>query len=256
VGVLRKNRSHSLWVLPIWCPACNLPSLVRGDINSREGSFCIWCRSNSRQRAIASLVRHAEGILRHEGHKAEVIGVSDGYITEKWAKRKFGRHYKNFHYHKEPSLDLVTIEAQYFAMANIAICSEVLEHVEPPVHRAFTGLAAVLATGGFLVISVPYTTSGTEHVEHFEELLDGHLDNSPNGFAWTGKNAEGTERRYTELIFHGGIGSTLEFRVFSEKSLRDNLTSAGFSLVKIMDNHRLSGISWEPWSRVWLVRKN
>ena len=240
----------------IWCPACNLPSFVRGTIKSREGSICIWCRSNSRQRAIVSLVRRAAEILGNEGSIAKVVGISDGQITEKWAKRKFGGHYKNFHYHQEPALDLIQVESQNFAIANIVICSEVLEHVEPPVARAFSGLAKLLAPGGFLVVSVPYTTSGIAHVEHFEELVDGKLNKFQGGYMWTGKNPEGIEKEYTDLTFHGGVGTTLEFRVFSEESLQANLAEAGFSMIKILENQRRSGIVRESWSRVWLVRKN
>jgi hypothetical protein len=43
-----------------------------------------------------------------------------------------------------------------------------------------------------------------------------------------GIDLNGNQREFAELIFHGGAGATLEYRVFSETSLRENLENSGF----------------------------
>jgi hypothetical protein len=70
-----------------------------------------------------------------------------------------------------------------------------------------------------------------------------------------GVDLEGKMREFSDLIFHGGAGSTLEFRVFSENSLRNYLERAGFTNIKVQANKKIIGASWEPWSRVWTAQK-
>lgn len=72
---------------------------------------------------------------------------------------------------------------------------------------------------------------------------------------WTGYTPDGEFHSYGDLNFHGGLGSTLEFRVYSEDSFRSFLENAGFKILEIIPNDRLHGIVWEPWSRVWLAQK-
>jgi hypothetical protein len=61
---------------------------------------------------------------------------------------------------------------------------------------------------------------------------------------------------YENLGFHGGVGSTIEFRVFSESSLKTFLKDQGFKRFNKKRNVILLGIRWEPWSRVWSVSKD
>lgn len=70
-----------------------------------------------------------------------------------------------------------------------------------------------------------------------------------------GVNSEGELLEFSNLIFHGGIGATLEYRVFSEDSLVEALTEAGFRNLQKIANHPILGIIWEPWSRVWIAQK-
>ena len=137
---------------------------------------------------------------------------------------------------------------------DIISCSEVLEHVPPPVEAAFTGLNVILKRGGFLVISVPHREKGHPHIEHFPVLTESQIDFSGDP-KLIGKAATGETIEFGDLVFHGGAGSTLEYRVFSEDSLRSNLLSSGFVNIEIQKNHRIFGIVWEPWSRVWIAQK-
>ena len=60
----------------------------------------------------------------------------------------------------------------------------------------------------------------------------------------------GATQRFTDLVFHGGPGSTLEMRLFSLDALKREFATAGFSRIRIAAEPWLPfGIHWpEPWS--------
>ena len=66
----------------------------------------------------------------------------------------------------------------------------------------------------------------------------------------TNRTRDGREERFSELVFHGGPGSTLEMRVFSRAALERAFREAGFARVRIASEPYLPfGIHWpEPWS--------
>ena len=232
------------------CPACQLPTIALGDFE-RERSVCRTCKSTARERAVAQAMRKAL-VLRPNPEL--VMGVSDGKWMVKFATKLFGHRYANYHYHQEPRLDIVSPDSTLYNSADIVSCCEVLEHIEPPADRAFTGLFNVLKPGGIAVLSVPHTMAGDSHVEHFPVMTDTKLEMEPTPH-WTGKTSDGQFHSFENLIFHGGLGSTLEFRMYSEDSFRAHLEAAGFKVLEMIPNDRLHGIVWGPWSRVWLAQK-
>jgi len=172
---------------------------------------------------------------------------------ERTLKRIYKGLYQNYQYHKEPKLDITEVPAILWGSCQIVSCSEVLEHVAPPIDLAFIGLRKLLTENGKLILSVPHSDSSGKHVEHFPQMkntqiflydkpiLIGYLEN-------------GECIQFDDLIFHGGVGSTLEYRIFSESSLSNSLKRAGFKNLQQNRNHKLLGIYWEPWSRVWLAQ--
>ena len=70
-----------------------------------------------------------------------------------------------------------------------------------------------------------------------------------------GIDLKGQALEFTNLVFHGGIGARLEYRVFSQDSLIKNLEAVGFNEIQPIQNSLFYGISWEPWSRVWIAKK-
>ncbi len=159
--------------------------------------------------------------------------------------------YQNYHYHQAPKLDITKVPSDLHCSADIVSCTEVLEHVAPPVNLAFLGLRSLLKEKGTLVMSVPHYDASGVHVEHFPEMTDTKLllDGNPR---LIGTTKDGERMEFNDLIFHGGIGATLEYRVFSFHSLRDHILDAGFTKFEVNRNFKVLGISWEKWSRIWI----
>ena len=183
-----------------------------------------------------------------------ILGVSDGKHTERTLQKLFNGSYTNYHYHLDPALDITQVPKFLLGIASLISCSEVLEHVQPPIESAFAGIYSLLRPVGILVISVPHTSAGNIHQEHFPVMNSSELKLTPVP-KLTGVDLKGQALEFTNLVFHGGIGATLEYRVFSQDSLIKNLEAVGFNEIQSIQNSFFYGISWEPWSGVWIAKK-
>jgi SAM-dependent methyltransferase len=117
------------------------------------------------------------------------------------------------------------------------------------VEKAFANLRRLLKPGGLLVFTVPFAMQG-DTVEHFPDLHQYSIENRGGTYVLVNTTADGRCEEHANLVFHGGPGSTLELRLFSESSLRRNLEGAGFGRIAF---HREPcfkwGIYWKaPWS--------
>jgi len=236
---------------------CNCCLGIRRTIiteDLREGLVCPSCGLNSRQRAILFAAQRTakRGFFRKKD--LSIVGVSDGTPIESAFKVRFGSIYKNFEFHTEPFLDITKVDDFLESSADIVTCSEVLEHVQPPIDGAFIGLYKLLKPGGWLILSVPHRGADANHEEHFPVMTNSELLNEPIRML-RGIDHQGNEREFTALIFHGGAGATLEYRLFSESSLRSNLENSGFKNIQTQSDKRFIGCTWEPWSRVWVAQK-
>jgi len=112
----------------------------------------------------------------------------------------------------------------------------------------------LLKEKGTLVLSVPHSDAAGVHVEHFPELINTELllGERPR---LIGTLSDGRRVEFSNLVFHGGIGSTLEYRIFSFQSLRAHILDAGLTKFKTNRNFRALGIVWEKWSRIWIAEK-
>jgi hypothetical protein len=235
------------------CNICGGSCAAPMSALQREKPSCRRCGSTVRTRTIAHLLTtelFGRGIaipdlpLRRD---LVGIGLSD---TGSYAQRlpeKLG--YTNTFLHMEPRLDITAVPAQLSAQYDFIIASDVFEHVAPPVSRAFVNARRLLKSHGVLIFSVPYTLD-PETKEHFPELYDYRIVESGGRWRLENRTADGRTQIYTDLVFHGGPGSTLEMRLFSRNGLIREFTEAGFAGVRIADEPQLAhGIVWpEPWS--------
>lgn len=235
------------------CNICATSNLVAVEKLGREVASCAKCGSTGRWRSIINVLSlELFGVslaLPDFPTRLDLVGLGmtdwDGYAAP--LARLFS--FRNTYYHQEPKLDIAAKNIpRSFQENDFVISSEVLEHVAPPVMQAFINIFGMLKPGGCLILTVPYGPEATTK-EHFPGLHEFNISERDGTYVLTNRTKSGAIEEFTDLCFHGGPGSTLEMRVFSENDLVGNLTAAGFESVTV---HRASdlryGIWWpQPW---------
>jgi SAM-dependent methyltransferase len=181
--------------------------------------------------------------IRDFPHRPELAGAGmsdwDGYASR--LTRKLG--YTNTYYHKDPHLDITSIGPGESDRYDFLISSDVFEHVCAPVSRALENSYRILKRGGVMVLTVPYRDGQTQ--EHFPEVRQFTVRKDGAGFVLVGSTQDGEIRKYTDLTFHGGPGTTVECRIFGKDGLMRACKDAGFQSVKIHDEPvEKFGIIW------------
>ncbi|MEO5717085.1 MAG: methyltransferase domain-containing protein [Chthoniobacterales bacterium] len=242
-------------ILEFQCNICGANCQFPFDQLGRETDSCKMCHSTPRVRAIVDiLARHLIGrsipLPQFPGPlPLRGLGLTDSENYAARLREKFD--YQNTYLHQEPRFDISAPLAPNRSRAyDFVIASEIFEHVSPPVSRAFENACQLLKPGGLFILTVPYGTQ-PETVEHFPELHDYTIAEVEGRHVLSNRTRQGAMQRYDDLIFHGGPGSTLEMRIFSESDLNRHLTDAGFSEIIFYREPVLPyGIAWpEPWSR-------
>jgi len=206
------------------------------EIKGRATPSCYHCGSTRRFRSIvAALSEELFGEILAipdfpKSRSITGIGMSDSDIYAVPLSKKFS--YINTYYHKEPGLDITSLNNQMINSSNFVISSDVFEHVPPPINKAFDNLFKVIKKDGVCIFSVPYIKNGTTK-EHFPDLFEHNILEKTSGKVLVNKTKDGITQIFENLRFHGGGGATLEMRVFSESSLIDDITRAGFTDIKL-----------------------
>ena len=182
------------------------------------------------------------------------FGMSDPPALATRLAEKFG--YTNTFYHQPPVLDITKPPEDELGTYDFIVSSEVMEHVPPPVEDAFANLYRLLKPNGLLVLTVPYAP-WPQHTEHYPELHEFGLATLGGSTVLVNRRRDGSIEVMENLCFHGGDGSTLEMRVFSEASLKAVLAGAGFDEVQIAsENVSEFGVDHaETWSLPIVARK-
>jgi len=248
-------------ILSFTCNICGADSRALASTLSREEASCKSCGSTVRMRGMIyalALALYGRPVTLPEFEKNMNIlgkGMSDWDGYAKPLAKKVG--YINTYYHQEPRLDITDISPKDIESIDFLLSTDVFEHVSPPVSSAFLNARKMLKPGGSFVFSVPYTLEG-ETVEHFPELNEFNIEVRGGKKVLINKTKDGRMQEYSDLVFHGGEGETIEMRVFSESSLVKDLNEAGFSDVQILrDPYFEYGIYWpSPWSLPIIARVN
>jgi SAM-dependent methyltransferase len=242
------------------CNICGQHCVALMSQIDREVPSCSRCGSTARFRAIVHVLSvevFGKSLVLPdfpERRDLKGIGMSDWDGYARLLSVKFD--YQNTHYHIEPRLDIVAIDPSLEGRFDFVVASEVFEHVPPPVGRAFENAFRLLKPGGLLVFSVPYGPTGST-IEHYPDLHDYQLIATDHGCALRNTTVRGETQLFTNLVFHGGDGATLEMRVFSEPSLIEEFRRAGFPDPVIhREPYFAHGVySRLPWSYLMSVRK-
>ncbi len=242
------------------CNVCGASCTRPEGALGRESAYCASCGSSMRVRSAAALLStEIFGVPMAlpefpvlKGIRG--IGMSDSPELASRLAEKFD--YTNTFYHQAPYFDATKPDPQDRGRFDFIFSSEVMEHVLPPVERAFASLAGLLKADGVLVMTTPYRIQGKTE-EHFPELYEYTLASPGGHTVLINRRRDGQVEIFQDLVFHGGHGSTLEARIFSEESLRELLCGAGFRSVYIAtESFPEFGIEHsESWSLPIAARK-
>lgn len=216
------------------CNICGAPNLSTVDPSEHERATCAHCRSSIRFRSIVLALSRALFGLDLKVADFPVLksvrglGISDSDIYSGCLENRFS--YTNTFYHRDPNFDLSRPDETEFGKYDFVVCSDVLEHV-PRLGPAFATLGRILKSTGVLILTVPYSLE-PDTLEHHPELVESGFAEINGRTVLVGQCASGEYRVYDRLTFHGGPGSTLERRIFSDESIRAWLAAAGFPIVR------------------------
>ncbi len=223
------------------------------SICDREVPSCPYCASNLRMRSVIhllSLEMFGESIPLPDFPVSQHIrglGMSDADVYAEPLTEKFS--YLNTYYHKNPKFDITAINAEEPGKFDFVISCDVLEHVRPPTIRAFRNLKTILKAGGAAILTVPYMLLENTW-EHFPDLQRFEIIDDGEGRKLVNTMADGEKQEFRELVFHSGPGATIELRIFTKSSIRNELKKSGFGEIEFCKcNEPRYGIIWPlNWS--------
>jgi SAM-dependent methyltransferase len=230
------------------CNICGNASRARKDRLIRERPSC-RCGSTVRLRALVHVlsVRLFGNSLALQDFplRPDIAGIDMSGADSYAGKLALKLGYTNTYIHKLPYLDITNPEADWLGRCDFVISSDVFEHVAPPVSRAFVNTLRILKPGGVFVLTVPYVKEG-KTLEHFPELHDYRLERRGRQQILVNTSIGGVRQEFSNLVFHGGPGDTLEMRVFSESGVLEELRRAGFEDIRIhSETNKAFGILWQ-----------
>ena len=253
------QRQHPT-IVTATCGVCGGNYPLDSNGNFREGKLCLICGSSGRSQAIAYAV--SQYVFRQDRPlvsldkrvDVKILGLSDAQIYAKALEQKC--RYINTYYHKAPYLNIMKPGLRYRGRFDALISADVFEHAIGPPAAAFKGAYKILKTGGYLVLTVPFSNS-EPHREHYPGLVNYTSEEISEGI-WVAhlEFQGGTKTLEESPCFHGGPGKTLELRLFNRARLKEELTWAGFHSIHIQDeNIPERGINWSPFSRLIVAQK-
>jgi len=175
------------------------------------------------------------------------LGISDSFPLAAVLGGRFD--YVNSWYHRFPRVDLTCVPEELREQFEFAVCSEVLEHVPPPVEHAVRGIADLLRPGGFVALSVP--AAGATTTEFYPGLA--RYEPGDGSVRWA--DGAGNWQIDDNPEFHAGIGQTLAFRRFGDGDLAAQLIEAGFAAPEPVTWNDDLGVQPVAFPSVYLVRK-
>ena len=232
------------------CNVCGIQTSFPTRELSREQWSCWRCASTVRFRSVihalsVELFGKSLPICDFPNRPdLKGIGLSDwaGYADR--LPLKLG--YVNTFYHQEPFLDITSVDSARSDEFDFIISTDVYEHICPPISTAFENAYRLLKAGGVMIFTVPYVAGNTR--EHFPNVREFSVELEGEDWVLRGTSLEGAVEKYSDLTFHGGPGTVVEFRLFGRDSLERDCKVAGFDLSRIYGEEvQEYGIVWNPY---------
>jgi hypothetical protein len=231
-------------------------------VENRECPSCARCGSSLRMRSLMYLLSmelfgRPLTLPEFPPEKSMTgLGLSDWEGYSHRLEELFD--YTNTFYHREPRLDVTRQDPARDGRYTFIIASDVYEHIPlEGLAAAFKNAYRMLRHDGFMLFTVPFAKRG-ETAEHFPRLHDFRIEETEGGRVLRNRTADGQEEVFRDLVFHGGDGSTLEMRHFSEPALRRAFADAGFhSSRPRFEPYPIFGVLWPmDWAVPMIVRKS
>lgn len=245
---MAQARGHG--ILRFRCNICGKNTSFPRQQMLRETSSCVYCGSTVRRRSIIhalsmALFKRSLAIPDFPVRRDLTgIGLSDwdGYAVPLAKKLA----YTNTFYHMAPKLDITSIEPSQHGLYDFIISSDVFEHIPRPISRAFENARQLLKPGGAMIFSVPYVAGETR--EHFSEGSGHSIQRRGGDWVMFVNTDGGLVQEFPNVTFHGGAGTTVEFRLFGRDSLAKDCMNAGFEPIRVHDETvEEFGIVWNPY---------
>lgn len=200
--------------IPFTCNICGGQSTFQEQHQANpELPSCSGCNSNVRFRwLVYRLSRELFGRpvpLRDFPRDKSIrgIGLTDPDCIASVLSDRFT--YCNTYLNAEPRLD-IRHGSSPFGELDFLIASEVFEHVEPPVSRAFHNVAGLLKPSGVLLLTVPWVWNGDPE-QAIPELHDWKLDRKDDRYLVVNRKADGETEHFYGMAFDGGRGPSLGY---------------------------------------------
>ena len=197
---------------PFVCNACGRSCVFREEhYDDSDALSCPGCGSNVRFRWIIhrlSLELFGRSIPLPEFPRRKSIrglGLTDPELISHVLARRFS--YRNTHLTSAPKFD-VRCDDSPVGPLDFLIASEVFEHVEPPVSRAFENAFRILSDSGILLFTAPWVFDGDPAMA-IGELHDWNLQRGPNGREIVNRKPDGAVERIGNLSPDGRPGNAL-----------------------------------------------
>lgn len=232
------------------CNVCGKRTSFPRKELKRDVWSCRYCGSTVRWRSVIhalSLELFGESLAIDDfPYRPDLVGVGlsdwEGYGCR--LEEKLG--YTNTFFHKEPRLDISSVDPKQREVYDFIISSDVFEHVCPPISKAFENAHTLLKPGGVMILSIPYVAGKTR--EHFPEICQFSVEQEGEAWVLIGKTPDGRTQQFRDLTFHGGPGTTVECRLFGEDGLLEDCDAAGFDPVRVHgETVEGYGICWNPY---------
>jgi len=237
----------------IWiCIICSARNLKKSEVQ-RESMPCHGCGSTWRARATGLAVLQGLGykirplgLIRSDWSRIG-LGISDDINLSVALHSKFS--YSNSYFDAFPFLDIRNVPIRARRGFEFVTCSDVLEHIDTGITKAFIGLRSLIQQGGFMVASVPVGQL-EGHAEFYSGLSQFEIEGDK--VHWL--NSKGRKFIDSKPEFHGGRGQNLAFRQFSVNSFKESLLSAGFTEVIEIDFAPKFGVPKLEYSGLVIAR--
>jgi SAM-dependent methyltransferase len=192
------------------CNICDWRGIFREEHwSDPEMPSCGGCGSNVRFRWLVhrlskEIFGHSIPLFRFPlNASVKGIGLTDPACIAATLAERFT--YLNTYLHAEPRFDVCS-DPSPMGELDFLIASEVFEHVDPPVERAFKNTAALLKPSGVLLMTVPWVWDGSEPLP---ELYDWKLEYEDGQWIVVNRKESGQVETFKNLSFDDGPGRSL-----------------------------------------------